>query len=127
MPQPVKISDALLADARQASEIMHRSINGQIEHWAQLGRSLERLMNGQELHRLRASAPAPRLSDILASINQPSGRGRLQAVLDAKPFPHFRPIPGHRSLMERTDENGTTLIGEFVHRKFTPVADLSKD
>jgi hypothetical protein len=48
----VKISDALLADARQASELMHRSINGQIE----------RLMNGQELHRLRAAAPAPKLS-----------------------------------------------------------------
>jgi hypothetical protein len=39
--QPVKIS-----------ELMHRSINGQIE----------RLMNGQELHRLRAAAPAPKLS-----------------------------------------------------------------
>jgi hypothetical protein len=127
MPQPVKISDALLADARQASELMHRSINGQIEHWAQLGRSLERLMNGQELHRLRAAAPAPKLSEVLASINQPSGRARLLAVLDAKPFPHFRPVPGHRSWMERIDANGTKVVGEFVNRRFTPVAELTKE
>jgi ParD-like antitoxin of type II bacterial toxin-antitoxin system len=122
MPQPVKISDALLLDARQAGEVMHRSINGQIEHWAQLGRSIERLLNGQEIHRLRTASPPPLLSDIMASINQPSGRARLQAVLDAKPFPHFRAVPGDRRLMEKIDEDGTKTVGEFIERKFVPVA-----
>jgi len=121
MPQPVKISDALLLDARLASETMNRSIAGKIEFWAQLGRSVERLMNGQEIHRLRTFAPPPKLSEIMASISQPSGRARLQAVLDAKPFPHFRAVPGDRTLMERIDEDGTRTIGRFIQREFVPV------
>ena len=121
MPQPVKISDALLLDARKAGEIMHRSINGQIEYWAQLGRSIERLLNGQEIHRLRAAAPPPKLSEIMATVGEASGRARLQAVLDVKPFPHFRAVPGDRRLMERIDEDGTRTIGEFVDRKFVAI------
>jgi len=122
MPQPVKISDALLLDARKAGEVMHRSINGQIEYWAQLGRSIERLLNGQEIHRLRAAAPPPQLSEILATINQPSGRARLQAVLDAEPFPHFRQIPGPDRLFEKIDEDGTRTIGRIAGREFVAAA-----
>jgi len=123
MPQPVKISDALLLDARKAGEVMHRSINGQIEHWAQIGRTVERLLNGQEIHRLRAATPPTTLAEILDNVTGPSGRARLQAILDARPFPHYRPMPGSLVLMERTDEDGTKTVGEFVNRKFVPVKE----
>ncbi len=118
MPQPVKISDALLLDARIASQTMNRSIAGQIEFWAQLGRSVERLMNGNEIHRLRAAAPPPKLSEIIASIGTPEGRARLQSVLDAEPFPHFHPVPGEKRLFERVEEDGTRTIGRVVGREF---------
>jgi hypothetical protein len=121
MPQPVKISDALLLEARIAGETMNRSMAGQIEFWAQLGRSIERLMNGRDIHHIRANTPPPRLSEVMASIGTPAGRARLQAVLDAKPFPHFRAVPGDRTLMERIDEDGTRTIGRFIQRAFVPV------
>ena len=127
MPQPVKISDALLLDARKAGEVMHRSINGQIEYWAQLGRSIERLLNGQEIHRLRAAAPAPKLSEILATVGEPSGRARLQAVLDAEPFPHFRQLPGSQRLFEKIDEDGSRTVGRVVGREFVPVEKAGQD
>ena len=40
MSQPVKVSDALMLDARVAGEIVERSMAGQIEFWAKLGRAL---------------------------------------------------------------------------------------
>jgi hypothetical protein len=121
MPQPVKISDALLHEARLAGETMNRSMAGQIEFWAQLGRSIEHLMNGRNIHHIRSSAPPPKLSEVMSSINTPVGRARLQAVLDAKPFPHFRAVPGERTLMERIEEDGTRTIGRFIQREFVPV------
>jgi hypothetical protein len=121
MPQPVKISDALLLEARIAGETMNRSMAGQIEFWAQLGRSIEHLMNGKDIHHIRNAAPPPKLSEVMSSINTPAGRARLQAVLDAKPFPHFRAVPGDRTLMERIDEDGTRTIGRFTGRVFIPV------
>src|SRR5512146_583512 len=49
MSQPVKVSDALVLDARLTGEATQRSIAGQIEFWARLGRSIETLLRGDQL------------------------------------------------------------------------------
>jgi len=41
MPTAVKISDELVAQARIKSKIFKRSIAGQIEYWAQIGKIVE--------------------------------------------------------------------------------------
>ena len=44
MSQPVKLSDALVLDARLAGQALERSIAGQVEFWARLGRAIEPLL-----------------------------------------------------------------------------------
>ncbi len=41
MPTTVRISDSLLKDARKYSKVDHRSLTGQIEHWAKIGKIAE--------------------------------------------------------------------------------------
>lgn len=41
MPTAVRISDNLLTDAKKISKIDHRSVTGQIEHWARIGKCAE--------------------------------------------------------------------------------------
>ncbi len=41
MPTTVRISDSLLKDARKYSKVDHRSLTGQIEHWAKIGKCAE--------------------------------------------------------------------------------------
>jgi hypothetical protein len=41
MPTAVRISDSLLNEARKYSKIDHRSLTGQIEHWAVIGKCAE--------------------------------------------------------------------------------------
>jgi hypothetical protein len=41
MPTAVRVSDDLLAEARKFSKIDHRSLTGQIEHWARIGKCAE--------------------------------------------------------------------------------------
>lgn len=41
MPTAVRISDEMLKDARKYSKIDHRSLTGQIEHWARIGKCAE--------------------------------------------------------------------------------------
>ena len=41
MPTAVRISDELLDEARKYSKIDHRSLTGQIEHWARVGKCAE--------------------------------------------------------------------------------------
>jgi len=41
MPTAIRISDDLLNNARTISKVENRSITGQIEHWATIGRIAE--------------------------------------------------------------------------------------
>lgn len=41
MATAVRISKNLLTDARKYSKVEHRSITGQIEHWARIGKCVE--------------------------------------------------------------------------------------
>lgn len=41
MATAVRISEALVSDARKFSKIDHRSLTGQIEHWASIGKCAE--------------------------------------------------------------------------------------
>jgi hypothetical protein len=41
MPSAVKLSDEIVAVARKEASVMKRSIAGQVEYWAELGRRVE--------------------------------------------------------------------------------------
>jgi hypothetical protein len=126
MSQPVKLSDALVLDARLAGEAVERSIAGQVEFWARLGRSVELLLEGQQVLNLCRKAAARPLSACLDSVDSPEGRQRLATYLAGQPFPHYRPHPEKPGLLERVDENGTHTFGRFVNRKFKPVRVSNK-
>lgn len=56
MSQAVKLSDALVLDARLAGNAVERSIAGQVEFWARLGRSIDDLQD--PFRRVQSSNPA---------------------------------------------------------------------
>jgi hypothetical protein len=120
MSQPVKLSDGLVLDARLAGAITERSIAGQVEFWAKLGRAIERLLDGAEAMALcRAGTDRP-LSVLIRSVDTAAGRRRVAAHLATSPFPHYAPAPGRPGLLVRTEADGTRTVGRFVNRRFTP-------
>ncbi len=119
MSQPVKVSDALVLDARLMGEATQRSIAGQIEFWARLGRAVETLLRGDQVLALSKAGKARPLSACLQSVGSPEGRQRLAEHLKALPFPHYEPAPG--GLLVRIEANGKRTTGRFINRKFQPV------
>ncbi len=65
MPTAVKVSDKLIAQARIQSKVFKRSIAGQIEYWAQIGKIVEE----------NPDLPLPFIQDILL------GKEQIQAGL----------------------------------------------
>jgi hypothetical protein len=122
MSQPVKISDELVLDARLTAEIAERSIAGQIEFWAQLGRAIEPLLEGSRALALRRAGAAVPLSECLASVDSATGRRRVMEYVELRPFPHYQPVPGSPSLLVRIAADGTRTVGRFVGREFQAVA-----
>lgn len=121
MSQPVKLSDALVLDARIAGEVEERSIAGQVEFWAKLGQSLDMLLEGRQVLALRRNAGTQPLSEALASVNTSAGRKRLADTLASQPYPHFKPHPEKAGLLIRTEEDGKESVGRFINRVFSVV------
>ena len=121
MSQPVKLSDELVLDARLVGNASERSIAGQVEYWARLGRAAESLMRVEHALALKRSGDVRPLSACLQATARSEGRERLAAYLDARPYPHFEPAPGKPGLLVKIDQDGTRTVGRFVQRVFTAV------
>jgi hypothetical protein len=120
MSQPVKLSDTLVLDARLTAEVAERSIAGQIEFWAKLGRAMEPLLQGVQAMALSRAGAARPISECLESADAPEGRKRVAEHLKTLPYPHYEAsdTPG---LLIRTTADGKRSTGRFVNRRFEVV------
>lgn len=114
----MKLSDSLVLDARLAGDTFERSIAGQVEFWARLGRSVELLLEGQQVLAVCRSANIRPLSACLESVDSPEGRRRVTDWLEGGPFPHYQSHPDRPGLLVRIDADGTRSVGRFVNRRF---------
>ncbi len=121
MSQPVKLSDELVLDARLTAKIAQRSIAGQVEYWARLGRAIEPLLAGTQALALCRAGATRRLSECLESVDSPEGRQRVAEHLVNQPFPHYEPAPDVPGLLVRIEADGTRTVGRFVNRQFREV------
>ena len=102
---------------------MERSISGQVEYWARLGRAIDPVLNGAQAMAASRRGTAHSLSELLAEVDTPTGRQRLADHMTSLPFPHYQPHPDQPRLLIRIESDGTRTVGRFVQRVFTPVDD----
>lgn len=101
-------------------EVDGRSIDGQIEFWADLGRAVESLLRtNTALSRKKREETKP-LSACLKSVNTCSGKVRLSTVPAARPYPHFEPATF--GMLAKIDEDGNRTAGRFINREFRPAS-----
>ncbi len=121
MSQPVKLSTELVLDARQTGAVAERSIAGQIEFWARLGRAVEPLVSGDRALALRRAGDEQPLSKLVSSIDTAAGRRRVAEVLATRPFPHYEAATEQPGLLVRIEENGKRTLGRFIRGTFRAI------
>ena len=121
MGQPVKLSDQLVDDARAVVPFSQRSIAGQIEFWAELGKSVEPLLRGDRAFSLQMAGKERPLSQLVSEVETAKGRKRLEATLNKRPYPHYKPVPDHPDLICRIEKDGKETVGRFVGRAFKAI------
>ena len=119
MPQPVKLSDALVQDARATGEVAERSIAGQIEYWARLGRAVESVLRADEALAFKKRGELVPLSACLDADSE-AGHARFQAHMARRPYPRFEPAEEAEGMFVRIDEDGTRTLGRLIGREFQP-------
>jgi hypothetical protein len=118
MGQPVKLSDALVDDARAVVQYSQRSIAGQIEFWADLGKSIEPLLRGDRTLMLQAAGAEQSLAQVIAEVDTAKGRERVESYLNQRPYPHYKPIADRPGFFWRSAADGSEVVGRFVGREF---------
>lgn len=126
MNQPVKLSHELVLDARLTGQAVRRSIAGQIEFWANMGRAIEPLLQGTVALAMCRAATARPLSACLKSVDTTEGRKRLARYLDSRPYPHYE-AAREAGLLVRIDEQGRRTTGRFVNKQFHAVKRVGRD
>jgi hypothetical protein len=134
MPQPVKLSDSLIAAARDAAGIADRSIAAQVEHWATMGRAIEGKLTAHETaslkHAVRESAPSPYsdsrfLNAALASSLKRALSGESQtsfaAEMSQSASARYSTDPAIPGFILRENPDGSRTPGKFQDGRFIPV------
>jgi len=98
--------------------VARRSIAGQVEFWARLGKSIEPLLRGDRALALQRSGAARSLAECIQSVDTDIGRDRVHVYLKSRPFPHFEPCPDEAGMLVRIDADGTRTRGRFINREF---------
>ncbi len=118
---PVKLSGELVEEARSSAKLFHRSLTGQIEHWATLGRVIESQLPGDALSQLlkrmggtlkigRVAEAGQRqqiaavLTDFLRS---PPADGAWLKELGARGVPLYGSEPGKPDTIVRLNPDGS--------------------
>jgi ParD-like antitoxin of type II bacterial toxin-antitoxin system len=123
MHNTINISDQLLSDAILVVSQTHRSLSDQIEHWAQLGKTIEPFFTANQAANSVEQAKHPSLVDIIASIDTPEGKRRTREYLASQPFPHFEAAFEPPGYLVRIDADGTRTVGRFVDQTFVAKSD----
>ena len=123
MGMPVKLSDDLVKDARQEAEAADRSLTSQIEHWARLGRKVERVLRYEDVLNLKRAGEAPPAPParraILAALRRiASGAARAELAATLRDGRTVYQDAGD-GRVERIERDGTRTVGHFVNRRFT--------
>jgi hypothetical protein len=129
MPSPVKVSDRLLALAKDEARGTHRSATAQIEHWATLGRALEVMAAYRDvlaLKRAGQALPIPtfvrrdEVHDLLARLVEDTNREKVKARIRAAGTPVYTTDPDHPGMIVEVHADGTRTPGHLKARRFVP-------
>ena len=130
MGRPIKLSDRLAEAAAEVSRIADRSIPAQIEHWANLGRAVERSLTGHAVEILKAAEGNPatfkseqgrkaNLLDGLRHALTPEGQAAALANISAR-GPRYGADPDDPTLLVRISQDGKRARGRLIDGDFIP-------
>jgi len=129
MPAPVKISDRLLARAKEEAKGTHRSVTAQIEHWATLGLAVEVITGHREVLMLkragdRLAMPTwvrrDEVEAALTHLMHDSDREPAKARIRAGGGPLYEADPEDAEGVIQIAPDGRRTRGRFEGRTFVP-------
>ena len=132
MAQPVKVGDALIEAARAAAEDNHRSMAAQIEHWALLGRAVEKTLTLGDTQALKRSegqldaSARGRIAEALTNALDPARSAIAKTTIGLRDAVRYETDPALPGLLIQRLPDGTRRVGRMVNREFILVGSAAE-
>jgi hypothetical protein len=115
---PLRIDGDLINEAKVSGQVFHRSIAQQVEHWASLGRVLEKVLTVSSVAKVKSLARPVDLERVLAGARSAAGKKKTLALLARKKGPLYGIKPDRPSVLLQYEPDGTVVAGEMIKGKF---------
>jgi len=126
----VRLSTQLVKAAKEIAVWSERSVPGQLEHWALLGKAIEDHLPTASAIALKKSAVssekalAPQdqalVLNILEALRVYMPSTQIAQSLASKHSHLYESDPIHPELLIQVDRNGKRTLGKMINRKFVP-------
>ncbi|MCC5807086.1 MAG: hypothetical protein JJU00_12230 [Opitutales bacterium] len=134
MSSAIKISSKLAETARAAATDNDRSLTGQVEHWARLGKAVEPLLDSRavaalkkydgHLDKIEETAEKARLLNLLDQLRTDPPYATATAALAAPGHPLYEADPTDPEGIVQILPDGTRRNGRLIERTFVPNKNL---
>ncbi len=118
---PLRIDSELVNQARTAGALFDRPPTAQIEHWAKLGRVLDRVLAGESIAKVKQRSNVADLDRVVALSQSEAGRKRALALIARHAGPVYEADPAAPDLVVERRSDGSVRRGRFANRQFVPV------
>ena len=123
---PVRLQDDLMKSAKLAGKLFHRSAAEQVEYWADIGRSVSKMIDPDKLIAIKSGLSRINIEPIVVKPVNPEDvfrnleikreDGTLAQQTTTNSF-KYQVSFSHPGYLERI-ENGTITIGQFKNGEF---------
>jgi len=123
---PIRLQDDLMKAAKLTGELFHRSAAEQVEYWADIGRSVSRMIDPDKLISIRAGLSQINVesvyskpvnsADVFHNLEVKRKDGTLAQQVSNNSF-KYQVSFSHPGYLEKI-ENGAITIGQFKNGEF---------
>ncbi len=124
----IKVSDSLASEARAAAADSDRSLTGQIEHWARIGKAVEPMFTapvigslkkcGGDLAAIEEEQERALVLEALGRLRESPRFEKFAAVVRESVGPLYEADPHRPEGIVQVHADGTRIPGRFVNRVF---------
>jgi len=118
---PLRIDSELVNQARSAGAVFDRPPTAQIEHWAKLGRVLDRILSGENVAKVKQRGKVADLDEVVALSQTERGRKKALMMIAKHAGPTYESDPSAPDLLLERRADGSVRRGRFVNRQFVSV------
>ena len=130
LSKPLRLDQQLLEDAERESKLVRRSIPKQIEHWADLGRHVERFLSRNDLIALQQGLVKITITpdtiepvdvdDVFASLQADVDSGSFMVAVRGKGDFVYEASTTVEGLLDKVFKTGERITGKFDGGQFIP-------